>query len=139
MAPSHPLLRPYYACKSRFRYVVLARGGHSKKFVWAMLTIPASRARPTPTLSCSLPPHTVLPRSRYPTTAPVSFMSQFWSDAKSGKAYPPVQPRKEHAERARAMKTKVTEILGIECVLAGFATLFVYTASVRAEQCGSSR
>ena len=26
------------ACKSRIRYAVLARGGHSEKFVWSMLT-----------------------------------------------------------------------------------------------------
>ena len=39
IVPSHSLVRPYYACKSRIRYVVLARGGHSEKFVWSMLTI----------------------------------------------------------------------------------------------------
>ncbi len=42
IVPSHSLVRPYYACKSRIRYVVLARGGHSEKFVWAMLTIAAA-------------------------------------------------------------------------------------------------
>ena len=37
----HPL--SYHACKLRIRYVVLARGGHSEKFVWStsMLTIAA--------------------------------------------------------------------------------------------------
>jgi hypothetical protein len=29
-------------------------------------------------------------------------------------AYPPIQPRKAHAERARPMPTRVTELLGIE-------------------------
>ena len=43
-------------------------------------------------------------------------MSQYWSDAKVGKAYPPIKPQKEHADRARPMKNRVTEILGIECV-----------------------
>ena len=44
IVPSHSLVRPYYACKSRIRYVVLARGGHSEKFVWSMLTISAFHA-----------------------------------------------------------------------------------------------
>jgi hypothetical protein len=41
-------------------------------------------------------------------------MSQYWSEAKKGVAYPPIQPRKAHAERARPMSTRVTELLGIE-------------------------
>jgi len=46
-------------------------------------------------------------------------MSQFWSPEKAGKPYPPVRPltegkAKQHAVRARPMKTRVTEILGIE-------------------------
>ena len=41
-------------------------------------------------------------------------MSQYWSEAKKGVAYPPIQPRKAHAERARPMPTRVTELLGIE-------------------------
>mmetsp|Transcript_34690 Transcript_34690/g.107816 ORF Transcript_34690/g.107816 Transcript_34690/m.107816 type:complete len:368 (+) Transcript_34690:82-1185(+) len=41
-------------------------------------------------------------------------MSQFWSAQKKGKAYPPVQPRRPHSEAAPAMKTKVTEMLGIK-------------------------
>ena len=43
-------------------------------------------------------------------------MSQYWNESKKGVAYPPMQPRKEHTERARPMKTRVTEILEIECV-----------------------
>ena len=46
IVPSHSLVCPYYACKSRIRYVVLARGGHSEKFVWAMLTITAAGRNP---------------------------------------------------------------------------------------------
>ena len=45
IVPSHSLVRPYYACKSRIRYVVLARGGHFEKFVWSMLTILAAVAK----------------------------------------------------------------------------------------------
>jgi len=41
-------------------------------------------------------------------------MSQFWSADKEGVAYPPVKPRKEYAERARPISTRVTELLGIE-------------------------
>jgi hypothetical protein len=43
-------------------------------------------------------------------------MSQYWNEGKKGVAYPPVEPRKEHAARAKPMKTRVTEILEIECV-----------------------
>lgn len=42
-------------------------------------------------------------------------MSQYWNESKKGVAYPPIQPREQHAQRARHMRTRVTEILGIEC------------------------
>lgn len=41
-------------------------------------------------------------------------MSQFWSQQKSGVVYPPVQPKKAHANTARPMSNRVTELLGIK-------------------------
>ena len=41
IVPPYSIVCPYHARKSRIRYVVLARGGHSEKFVWSMLTIAA--------------------------------------------------------------------------------------------------
>ena len=39
MAPSHSLVRPYYACESRIRYVSRWKGGYFEKFVWAVITM----------------------------------------------------------------------------------------------------
>eukprot|EP01048_Picozoa_sp_COSAG05_P018046 COSAG05_NODE_2571_length_2885_cov_55.161522_4_plen_40_part_01 len=39
MAPSYSLVRPYYACESRIRYVSRWWGGYFEKFVWAVITI----------------------------------------------------------------------------------------------------
>eukprot|EP01048_Picozoa_sp_COSAG05_P032072 COSAG05_NODE_12076_length_484_cov_2.779221_1_plen_122_part_01 len=45
IVPPYSIVCPYHARKSRIRYVVLARGGHSEKFVWSMLTIAVGRGR----------------------------------------------------------------------------------------------
>eukprot|EP01052_Picozoa_sp_SAG31_P052408 SAG31_NODE_12925_length_906_cov_1.002478_1_plen_73_part_00 len=57
-------------------------------------------------------------------------MSQFWNESKAGKPYPPIQPLSEkpiHTERARPMRTKVTEILGIECALSQLLLAFFHS------------